>query len=350
MNTIPLDATTLAEAGRFNRKLAWAPRFRIRNRVMPMLGQALLRVSQVGADARLERSGVGVEQRIAEADGLRVPVRILRPGPGPSTPKALVIDIHGGGWVIGNARMDDRFNAARVQALDAVVVSVDYRLATRTPLSDIMDDCLAAVHWVLDSGLPAYRALPVFVVGESAGGHLAAGVLQRLQARPGLLRRIAGAVLFYGVYDLAGSPSVQAAGPDTLVLDGPGMPAALRLLTPGMSDAERRRAPLSPLYGDLSGMPPAWMAVGDIDPLRDDTLELAQRWREVADVELNVLPDAPHGFVHFPTRMAQLALARSHAWMREQLARHAKRETEEEESETASLAVEAISPAPGRAC
>lgn len=97
-------------------------------------------------------------------------------------------------------------------------------------------------------------------------------------------------------------------------------------------------------------MPPAWMAVGDIDPLRDDTLELAQRWREVADVELNVLPDAPHGFVHFPTRMAQLALARSHAWMREQLARHAKRETEEEESETASLAVEAISPAPGRAC
>ena len=353
MNTIPLDAATLAEAGRFNRKLAWAPRFRIRNRFMPMLGQALLRVSQVGADARLERGGIRVEQRIAEADGLRVPVRILRPAPSrASAPKALVIDIHGGGWVIGNARMDDRFNAARVQALDAVVVSVDYRLATRTPLREIMDDCLAAARWVLRDGLPEYRALPVFVVGESAGGHLAAGVLQRLQAGPGLMRRIAGTVLFYGVYDLAGSPSVQAAGPDTLVLDGPGMAAALRLLTPSMSDAERRRAPLSPLYGDLAGMPPAWMAVGDIDPLRDDTLELAQRWREVADVELNLLPDAPHGFIHFPTKMAELTLARSHAWMREQLARHTKVKAEveaEEKSETASLALDGISPAPGPA-
>ena len=320
MTTIPLDAATLDQASRFNRKLAWAPRFRVRNRLLPMLGQALLRVSQLGADGKLRRRGIRVEQRIAETEGLRVPVRILRPA-GP--PKALVLDIHGGGWVIGNARMDDRHNALRVQACDAVVVSVDYRLATRTPLPAILDDCLAAARWVLGEGLPEYRQLPVFVVGESAGGQLAAGTLLRLKAWPELLERIAGAVLFYGVYDLAGTPSVHAAGPETLVLDGPAMAPALRLLTSGMSDAERRRPPLSPLYGDLAGMPPAWMIAGEIDPLRDDTLALAQRWREVADVEVNLLPEAPHGFIHFPTRMAELALARSHAWINEQLARHA---------------------------
>jgi acetyl esterase/lipase len=307
MTTIPLDAATLDEASRFNRKLAWAPRFRIRNRFMPMLGQALLRVSQFGADRKLARAGIRVEQGVAEVDGLRVPVRILRPA---ATPKALVLDIHGGGWVIGNARMDDRHNALRVQACDTVVVSVDYRLATRAPLQAIMDDCLAAARWTLSAGLPEYRTLPVFVVGESAGGHLAASTLLRLKAWPELMERTAGAM-------------------------------------PGMSDAERRRPPLSPLYGELEGMPPAWMIAGDIDPLRDDTLHMAQRWREVADVELNLLPEAPHGFIHFPTRMAQLALARSHAWMREQLARY---ELKRNESETGSLAQAALgsnlSPAP----
>jgi len=344
--TLAIGQDIIEDAKRFNRKLAWAPRFKIRHRWTPRLGQALLQLSQCFPERHLQKRGIRVENATAAIDGLRVPLRILRPA---GAIRGVVLDIHGGGWVIGNARMNDRLNAATAAACGVAVVSVDYRLALDAAVQDIMDDCLAAARWLLQGGLPALEELPVFVVGESAGGHLAAATLLRLKAWPELLRKIAGVVLYYGVYDLAGTPSVHAAGPETLVLDGPAMAPALRLLTPGMSDAERRRPPLSPLYGDLAGMPPAWMAVGDIDPLRDDTLELAQRWREVADVELNLLPDAPHGFIHFPTKMAELALARSHAWMREQLARHSTGETEEEESETASLAAETVSPAPGPA-
>jgi acetyl esterase/lipase len=160
----------------------------------------------------------------------------------------------------------------------------------------------------------------VYVLGESAGGHLAAATLLRLKAWPALLRRIDGAVLYYGVYDLAGTPSVRAAGADTLVLHGPSMLDSLRLLTPGLTDEQRRQPPLSPLYGDLHRLPAAILIAGERDPLRDDSIALARRWRECAEVELHLLPEAPHGFIRFPTRMAAGTLARVHQWLRERMA------------------------------
>ena len=317
MTGIPIDAAALLDARRFNRKLAWAPRFKIRNRVMPALIQALLRASQLGGAAKLVRRGIAVQTMQATADGHTVPVRVLR-GAGPV--KGVVLDYHGGGWVIGNAAMDDRQNAALVEACGLAVVSVDYRLASTTPLAGLMQDCLAAARWLLGGGIAAFDGLPVFVIGESAGGHLAAAMLLELKAWPALLQRIGGAILYYGVYDLAGTPSVHAAGSDTLVLDGPGMATAMRLLTPDLADAARRAPPLSPLYGSLEGMPPALMFAGTLDPLRDDTIAMAQRWAGTAGCELHVLPECPHGFIRFPTLLAERAVARSHAWLRERMA------------------------------
>jgi len=335
MATLAFDDATLQELRDFNRKLARTPRFGMQYRPLARLAQLLLRTSQIGADRRLARAGIAAEARrvsdAVSAEGVRV--RILRPlRPAAGRVRAVVLDIHGGGWVLGNARMNDKLNAAMIAACDVAVVSVDYRLALATPIAGLMDDCLAAARWLLGGGLPEYAGLPVFVVGESAGGHLAAATLLRLRAWPGLLRRIHGAVLYYGVYDFGGTPGVRQAGPDTLVLDGPGMLPALRRLTPGLSDAERRQPPLSPLYGDLAGLPPAILFAGERDPLRDDTITMAARWRasvsdpasdpaaapasSEAGVELHLLPEAPHGIIHFPVRMARLVTARSHAWIR----------------------------------
>ncbi|WP_053132579.1 alpha/beta hydrolase [Pseudomonas sp. MIACH] len=293
----PASEAELAQMRRFNQKLAWLPRFKIRNRITPRLIQALLRVSQT-----LKRA-TPAESRVVD----NVPVRILRPS---GKPKGVVLDIHGGGWVIGNAQMDDDLNLGMLQACDVAVVSVDYRLAVDTPVEGLMADCLAAARWLLSAD--EFAGLPVIVVGESAGGHLAAATLLSLKQWPELLKRISGAVLYYGVYDLTGTPSVRAAGPETLLLDGPGMVEALRMLTPGLSDDERRHPTLSPLYGDFEGLPPALMFVGELDPLKDDTLLIAERWPRA---EVHLLPESAHGFIHFPVAMADGVLAYSRKWI-----------------------------------
>ncbi|MGY2161183.1 alpha/beta hydrolase fold domain-containing protein [Pseudomonas tolaasii] len=297
----PASEPELAQMRAFNKKLAWMPRFKIRNRITPRLIQALLRFSQK------VRKPFAAQTRLISAGGVQVPVRILRPQ---GKPKGVVLDIHGGGWVIGNAQMDDDLNLGMVQACDVAVVSVDYRLAIDTPVEGLMEDCLAAARWLLSE--TEFADLPVIVVGESAGGHLAAATLLALKQWPQLLARVCGAVLYYGVYDLAGTPSVRMARPDTLLLDGPGMVAALQLLTPGLSDEQRRQPPLSPLYGDFTDLPPALMFVGDLDPLKDDTLLLAERWPQA---EAYLLPEAAHGFIHFPVALGASVLAYSHQWI-----------------------------------
>lgn len=302
----PQGERELAQVRAFNRKLAWLPRFKIRNRLTPRLIQALLRVSQIGGSGVLRKLGLTAERRLID----HLPVRIIRPK-GPA--KGVVLDFHGGGWVIGNAQMDDNFNAAIVDNCQVTVVSVDYRLAVSTPIEGLLEDCLNATRWLLKEA--EFAGLPVVVVGESAGGHLAAATLLALKQWPDLLQRISGALLFYGVYDLTGTPSVRSAPADTLVLDGPGMVEALRLLTPELTDEQRRQPPLSPLYGNFSGFPPALLFAGELDPLRDDTLDIARRWAQSAPVEMYLLPSSPHGFIHFPTAIAQGVLAYSRRWI-----------------------------------
>ncbi|WP_161468820.1 alpha/beta hydrolase [Pseudomonas syringae] len=314
----PSSEQELVEVRRFNKTLARLPRFQIRNRVTPRLIQALLRAAQIGSALKPVKHDLRIEKTIVSTDSVPVSVRIIRPK---GKLKGVVFDIHGGGWVIGNAQMNDDLNIGIVNACNVAVVSVDYRLALSTPVEGLMDDCFSAACWLLGSDCKEFAGLPVIVVGESAGGHLAAATLLKLKARPDLLKRVVGTVLYYGVYDLTGTKSVRTAGPETLVLDGPGMVGAMRLLAPDRTDEKRREPPLSPLYGDLTDLPPALMFVGELDPLLDDTLEMAERWKYSADVEMHLLPESPHGFIHFPTALARKVLARSHEWINQRIER-----------------------------
>ncbi|MGX5217463.1 alpha/beta hydrolase [Pseudomonas segetis] len=289
------------------------PRFKIRNRLTPILIQALLRSSQLLTGDKLRKHGLSAQTKVIGMGGVSVPVRIIRPQ---GEAQGVVLDIHGGGWIIGNAQMNDDLNIAMVKGCQVAVVSIDYRLAATTPIEGLMEDCLSAARWLLNDGCAEFANLPVILVGESAGGHLAAATILALKQWPELLQRVSGALLYYGVYDLTGTPSVRAAPSDTLLLHGPSMVEALRMLTPGLSDQQRRLPPLSPLHGDFSDFPPALMFVGELGPLRDDTLYLAERWTQAAPVDVQVLPESPYGFIHFPTAFANSVLTYSHKWIK----------------------------------
>ena len=133
----------LEQVQAFNKKLAWLPRFKMRNRFTPRLIQGLLRVSQIGGDRKLRKQGLSVENQIITVGNVSVPVRIIRPK---AETKGVVLDFHGGGWVIGNAQMNDKFNIAMVKECNVTVVSVDYRLALPAPIAALTKDCACAAR------------------------------------------------------------------------------------------------------------------------------------------------------------------------------------------------------------
>jgi acetyl esterase/lipase len=286
------DLEATREANRF---LARMPRLRLHNPIHRNLVQGLIRLAGLlGPDIAAKR-GVRTEERTVAALGRTVRVRILRPA---GAVRGLHLYIHGGGWTIGSARLDDALSADVAIAAGAVVVSVEYRLAPANPFAACLDDCETAARWALESGMAEFGVDRMTVGGESAGGHLAAMTVLRLRDAGFRFDRVAGAVLTYGCFDLGGSEMRRRAGPETLVLHGPTLTRVVEKMT-GL-DMEARRDPgLSPLYADLKGLPPALLIVGTRDPLQEDSERMAAKWAEQSgNAELVIVPEAAHGFNH----------------------------------------------------
>jgi acetyl esterase len=250
------------------------------------------------AETRLARyEGRGVlpppvflpEARWEEWEGVRV--RVLAP----PEPDGTYLHLHGGGWTIGAADLQDPLLWLLAEEANVAVASVEYRLAPEHPFPAGRDDCIVAARHLPGSGLPA----PYTIGGESAGAHLS--VLTLLE-----VDHFVGANLVFGAYDLSGTPSRRRYR-DTLVLTDTNMEWFTQQLLPGL-DAEARRAPeISPLYAGLDGVPPALFVVGTLDPLLDDSRFMAARWPN--DCELRVYDSAPHGFNVFPLEVARDANA-----------------------------------------
>lgn len=230
------------------------------------------------------------------------------------------MDFHGGGWTIGNARMNDGQNAEIAERLRVAVVSVDYRLALAAPVSAVIDDCEAVAAWVGANAEQAFGGRGIFIVGSSAGAHLAAATIIRLRDR-GPIDSFRAIVLSFGLYDFSGTPMVRDAGTDNLILHGPTVRATLCKLTPHMSDDDRRDPAISPQYADLKGLPPALFVVGTRDMLLDDSRRMARKWHEAnANAEILIAPESPHAFDRFTTAIARKVQAYTDGWILKWLA------------------------------
>lgn len=318
VQTLELTPEQEKAARRINKGLAIAPRLKTDGWRLA-LGQRLNGVVSQAAgavtEAALKRRGVRVSTTTIAGPTGPLTIRLLEPS-GPV--RALVIDLHGGGWVVGSAALNDRVTAHLAEA-GLAVASVDYRLLDETRgvwMPDAVADCAAALHWALVDGLRRFNADRVFVIGESAGAHLAA--LSTLTLRDeNLIAGLAGCVFVQGVFDLSATPSVRAADSETLLFDGSNLARDLARLIPDRDEAARRRADVSPLYADLSGMPPALFVMSETDPFRDDSLLMAEAWAHHAPATLLAVPTAPHGFQHFGGPAAKLAQAFIRRWIAE---------------------------------
>lgn len=262
----------------------------------------------------------GVRVRIARAG--HAWLRVYEPEGRRSRPALLWI--HGGGLVVGSARQDDGLCARTAARLDAVVVSVDYRLAPENPYPAAIDDVFAGWQWLLaHAGQLGVNTGRLAIGGESAGGGLAACLVQRVHDTGGV--QPIAQWLFAPMLD---DRTAADTGRDavnhyvwnnranrfgwTAYLQQPPSSATV----PAYAVAARR--------SDLTGLPPTWIYTTEIELFHDEVLAYASRLRQAgAAVELQTVPAAPHAFELFEnTAPARALMKRARAWLAEQLADH----------------------------
>jgi acetyl esterase len=225
----------------------------------------------------------------------------------PEDIRGVYLHLHGGGWVTGAADQQDPSLWDLAQGASVAVLSVDYRLAPEHPYPAAPDDCEDVAKWLIRHSLERFGTDHLVIGGESAGAHLAVTTLLRLRDREGDVAPFRAANLLFGVYDLTMTPSQRLWGERYLMLSTPLLAWFYNSFVPNSDFELRRHADVSPLYADLSGLPPARFVVGTLDPLLDDSLFLEARWRFASHTRLEVFEEAVHGFTFFPLRIAEKA-------------------------------------------
>ena len=204
-------------------------------------------------------------------------------------PGRVLLFLHGGGYELGSVRSDGELAARLGRASGMRVLFPEYRLAPEHPFPAAIDDVLAAWRWLRTGQDLSARSLAV--AGDSAGGGLAVALLVATrdagQALP------AAAVLMSPTVDLtsSGASMTERAGQDPI-----STPAMLRQFAADYLARADPKTPLaSPLFAELSGLPPLLIQVGTADLLLSDSERLATAAADTgADVHLEIGEGLPH--------------------------------------------------------
>jgi monoterpene epsilon-lactone hydrolase len=203
---------------------------------------------------------------------------------------SVIFYLHGGAYAIGTAASSVGLASDLARRAGARLVTVGYRLAPEHPHPAAIDDTVAAYRGLLDSGVAASA---IVIAGESAGAGLAAATLVALKHVG--LPQPSGAVLMSPWVDLTlsgESISGKAAVDPALTPEG-----LRRRAVDYVAAGDRRAELVSPIFADLTGLPPLLIQAGSHEILLDDATRLAARAAAAdVDVRLEVTPGVPHVF------------------------------------------------------
>ncbi|OBF18126.1 lipase [Mycobacterium kubicae] len=216
-----------------------------------------------------------VQDRTIEGPAGDIGIRIYWPSTEVAANLPAVVFFHGGGFVMGDLDTHDGTCRQHAVGADAIVVSVDYRLAPEHPYPAAVEDAWAATVWVAEHGgeLGA-DTTRLAVAGDSAGGTIAAVIAQRARDNGG--PTLAFQLLWYPstLWDPSLPSFTENAG--ALILDAKAIAAFSRWYA---GDVDMTNPPPGMAPGrakDLSGLAPAYIAVAGYDPLRDDGIRYGE--------------------------------------------------------------------------
>jgi acetyl esterase/lipase len=217
--------------------------------------------------------------------------------------RAVMLRIHGGGWAAGAPEDDDTVNDRYARTCGLVIVSPEYRLTPDVTVVEQIADCVAVAEWLAANSAAEFGADTLLIGGISAESVATFG-------------RFVAAVLDSGPYDFGRTPSAYLANDETLVVTGTWLEGFIELALPGRSLDQRRAPDVSPLLNQLTGMPPALFTVGNLDPLRDESILMAQRWQlDGSKADLDIWPEGAHAFANMATPLGELAAERATSWI-----------------------------------
>ena len=284
---------------------------------MPLDPQARFILDQIAAQGGMELHQLSVPEARKAFEAMRLPIPgepvahvANRTIPGPSgpisvrvyrgtktaSPAPALAYFHGGGWVIGDLESHDNLCRALANRTQAVVMSVDYRLAPEHRYPAAAEDCYAATRWLAECGGEiGADGTRIAIAGDSAGGNLAAAVALMARDRSGPSLR--HQVLIYPVTEPNFETASYRDNATGYFLSRELMQWFWNHYVPNA--AQRNEAYAAPLRAEkLAGLPPATVITAEYDPLRDEGEAYAARLRDAGVATVTTRYDGQiHGFV-----------------------------------------------------
>ena len=202
----------------------------------------------------------------------------------------VVLCLHGGGYVVGSMYTHRKVYGHLAKAIGCRALILHYRRAPEHPHPAAVEDAVLAYRWLLDDGIEPEH---ICTTGDSAGGGLCTSVLMAIRDQ-GLILPAAGMPIspWYNM-TLSGDTIQSKAAVDELVGEG----ILRNMASMFLGDCPPEDPLASPLFGDLAGLPPLYIQVGDDETLLDDSLRFAASANQAGvEVKLEVFPEMQHVF------------------------------------------------------